>query len=708
MNPETGHPAARPEPAPSATRDTIGTPVAGPSHWRVLLSRARRRALGLSRSLLVRTIVATFVLTSLAVLLLGFIIQQQITNGLLQSKIDAAVSEIGSARTTVENSLAGADSDPSSLSEQLRVALTEVGRDERGTSGAGGAVAGVFEPVILPSRVGADTDLDLDQPLADVPAELRARVSQGNVSYQYTTIRRDGASVPALVVGSPARTNTDSFEVYLIFPLGGELGTVQVVQRTLALGGAGLAVTVTLIAGLVAHQVVRPVRRAAETAGKLAAGDLGERMPVSGPAELTTLARSFNGMADAIRAQIRQLEEFGALQRRFTSDVSHELRTPLTTVRMAADILHGGREDFPAPLARSTELMVDELDRFEALLAELLEISRHDSGMAELSAEPIDVRSRISAAVAAAQPLAEQSGVELRMTLPDEPVVAEIDTRRVDRIVRNLVNNAIDHAEGHPVQIELAADEDVLAVAVTDEGIGLRPGEAGLVFNRFWRADPSRQRHTGGTGLGLAISLEDARLHGGWLQASGSPGRGARFRLTLPRRRGGLIAGSPLPLWADAEQDQGDDLDRTAGGSDTERDAADVLAAVAAAGRAAGSESRVVRAESFDPTTEGQRRFGLAADPTLPTVRTAMAVPVDPTGLSFEWGTGTRIPLSAAAGDQPPHARPSRARFSDGGQTGDPDGEAPAGAAGGSDDDRRAGADGESADGRSTDPAGRS
>ena len=133
-------------------------------------------------------------------------------------------------------------------------------------------------------------------------------------------------------------------------------------------------------------------------------------------------------------------------------------------------------------------------------------------------------------------------------------MVAEIDTRRVDRILRNLIYNAIDHADGKPVELELAADDDVLAITVTDHGVGLRPGEAGLVFNRFWRADPSRQRQTGGTGLGLAISLEDARLHGGWLQASGAPGEGARFRLTLPRHRGGLITQSPLPLRIGADR----------------------------------------------------------------------------------------------------------------------------------------------------------
>jgi two-component system sensor histidine kinase MtrB len=522
---------------------------------RRVFDKARVRVVFWSRSLLVRVVVLTLSLSTIVMLTLGLILQQQIINGLLRSKIDAATAEIDSARQTVQSSLSGADSDPSSLREQLRLALTEIGRGD-GSSGAQGSTAGVFEPVIVPSRIGSEADLSITQPTGDVPAELRARIGQGQIAYQYTTVRRDGQSIPALVMGSPARTSTDSFEVYLIFPLASELSTVQVVQRTLLVGGIVLAMALTLISALVASQVVRPVRRAASSARKLAAGDLAERMPVTGPIELTTLASSFNGMAEAIRVQIRQLEEFGKLQRRFTSDVSHELRTPLTTVRMAADVLHAGREDFPPHLSRATELMVDELDRFESLLGDLLEISRYDAGMAELSAEPIDIRSSINNSITSSASLAEQFGIQIVTIVPDHPVVAEIDTRRVDRILRNLIYNAIDHADGKPIELELAADDEVLAITVTDHGVGLRPGEAGLVFNRFWRADPSRQRQTGGTGLGLAISLEDARLHGGWLQASGAPGEGARFRLTLPRRRGGLITQSPLPLRMGADPQQ--------------------------------------------------------------------------------------------------------------------------------------------------------
>jgi hypothetical protein len=147
--------------------------------------------------------------------------------------------------------------------------------------------------------------------------------------------------------------------------------------------------------------------------------------------------------------------------------------------------------------------------------------------------------------------IAEDTGTSLELDLP-EGLYAEVDPRRVERIVRNLVANAVDHGEGRPVHVRVAADDDTVAVLVRDHGVGLRPGEAGLVFNRFWRAEESRARRSGGSGLGLSISIEDARLHGGWLQAWGAPGEGSAFRLTLPRETGGTVRASPLPLGPDA------------------------------------------------------------------------------------------------------------------------------------------------------------
>jgi two-component system sensor histidine kinase MtrB len=302
------------------------------------------------------------------------------------------------------------------------------------------------------------------------------------------------------------------------------------------------------ITNLVTRQVVRPVRRAAQAAERFAAGVLDERMVVAGEDDVARLAQSYNQMAESIERQIRQLEEFGQLQRRFTSDVSHELRTPLTTVRMAADVLHASRGQFPAGLARSTELLVDELDRFESLLGDLLEISRLDAGVEELMADLTDVGAIALRAARSVRVIAGNAGSPIVLELPSGESTAEVDARRVERILRNLLANAVDHGEGEPVRLRMACDDDTIAVTVRDQGVGLRVGEADLVFNRFWRADPSRNRHTGGTGLGLAISLEDARLHGGKLEAWGEPGAGACFRLTLPRTQGTTLGPSPLPL----------------------------------------------------------------------------------------------------------------------------------------------------------------
>ena len=271
-------------------------------------------------------------------------------------------------------------------------------------------------------------------------------------------------------------------------------------------------------------------------------------MTAKGEDDLAILATSFNEMAASIQQQIAQMENLSRFQQRFVSDVSHELRTPLTTIRMAGDLIHDSRSDFDPAVARSAELLHNELDRFEALLSDLLEISRFDAGAAVLDVEPTDIRATVARVVEATHALAERKGVQVSVEEPDKPCEAEIDSRRVERILRNLLVNGIEHGEGRPIVVRVAKHKEAVAVSVRDHGIGLRPGEAAMVFNRFWRADPARARTTGGTGLGLAISLEDARLHNGWLQAWGAPGEGSCFRLTLPRRAGETLETSPLPL----------------------------------------------------------------------------------------------------------------------------------------------------------------
>jgi two-component system sensor histidine kinase MtrB len=223
----------------------------------------------------------------------------------------------------------------------------------------------------------------------------------------------------------------------------------------------------------------------------------------------------------------------------------------MTTIRMAAEILFESREDLDAAASRSAELLQSQIERFEILLTDLLEISRHDANVATLDAELADISDIVRRSADDAQQLAERRGCRIEFRLPAQACMAEVDRRRVERIMRNLLVNAVEHGEGRDVVVTVAADRDTVAIAVRDHGVGLAPGEETRVFERFWRADPSRARTVGGTGLGLAISLEDARLHGGWLQAWGEKGRGSVFRLTIPRETGTPLAGSPLPLGPD-------------------------------------------------------------------------------------------------------------------------------------------------------------
>lgn len=504
-----------------------------------------RRAvqLGWRRSLQLRVVVLTLGLSAAVILALGFVLTSQITDRVLDVKVRAATEQIARARVTAGGIVGGEEA--RSLTSSLQLARNTL--MSKTDPAAGSGTAGVFDAVLVVLGEGpraATTAGPVDQ----VPTALREFVKAGQVSYQYAPVHVEGFAGPALVIGSPSTSRITNLELYLIYPLGTERNTIAMVRGTIATGGLVLLVLLAGIALLVSRQVVLPVRSASRIAERFAEGHLSERMPVRGEDDMARLAVSFNDMAESLSRQITQLEEFGNLQRRFTSDVSHELRTPLTTVRMAADLIHDHSEDLEPSLRRSTELLVSELDRFESLLGDLLEISRHDAGVAELSVESVDLRSTVNSALDNVGHLAADAGVELKVDVPSDPVIAEVDPRRVERILRNLIANAIDHAEHKPVVIRMGADEDTVAVTVRDHGVGLRPGEEKLVFSRFWRADPSRVRGSGGTGLGLAISVEDARLHQGRLEAWGEPGKGACFRLTLPLVRGHKVTTSPLPM----------------------------------------------------------------------------------------------------------------------------------------------------------------
>jgi two-component system sensor histidine kinase MtrB len=384
-----------------------------------------------------------------------------------------------------------------------------------------------------------------------IPDELRAEVAAEpeHQHLQVATIEEGNDSISAVIVGQRIDTGVaGDYGLYFIYPMHREREIISFVGQTFLIGGAALILLVGAIAFVVTRLVADPVRRAAIVAEKFAEGNLNERMRAKGEDDLARLGNSFNAMAASIQQQIAQLENLSRVQQRFVSDVSHELRTPLTTIRMAGDLIHDSRGDFEPTVARSAELLRGELDRFESLLNDLLEISRFDAGAAVLDVEANDLRASVERAVDAHRTLAARKGTQLRIESPTEPVIADMDSRRIERILRNLIANAIEHGEGKPVEVTVGANDTAVAVTVRDHGVGLRPGEAALVFTRFWRADPARARTTGGTGLGLAIALEDARLHAGRLEAWGARGEGSCFRLTLPRKADATITSSPLPL----------------------------------------------------------------------------------------------------------------------------------------------------------------
>lgn len=491
-------------------------------------------------------------------MLLASLLIGQVGSGLVDAKVRSVTSEAESglrqAQSAVEEALQARPGSEATVVLDVLPQVTQTLSDR-------GAADDLYRVVLL----GPDGATSFASPGADpaeLPAELLAALADGGSGvaadgagrdpvYVFDQVPSDGGRRRGIVVGGvlSAGPSLPSYRLFHLFPLTAEEETLGLVRRNTAVAGLLLVGLLALIAGLITRQVVVPVRQAAEIAERLAAGRLDERMKVHGDDEIARLGSTFNGMAGALQRQIGQLEELSRLQRRFVSDVSHELRTPLTTVRMAADVLHDARADFDPGAARSSELLQLELDRFERLLVDLLEISRYDAGAASLAHDQADLLGVVRRAVAQVQPLADKSGTLLDVSrVPAGPVTADLDEVRIERVLRNLLVNALEHGEGRPVEVEVGADEHAVAVAVRDHGVGLKPGEQNLVFTRFWRGDPSRARTTGGTGLGLAISFEDVRLHGGWLHADGRPGEGATFRMTLPRRVGAALAGSPLPM----------------------------------------------------------------------------------------------------------------------------------------------------------------
>ena len=351
-----------------------------------------------------------------------------------------------------------------------------------------------------------------------ISAKLRRLVRTGDLAFERVRI----ADHPYIVVGG--RPPPSPVELYFFFSE--EAVRDDLAQlRTILLVGWGIVVVLSSGAGaLVARRVLGPVGQASAAAHALAEGLLETRLPVETDDEFGVWAASFNEMAEALEQKIRALSEAQARERRFTSDVAHELRTPLTALAGEASLLAQHLERMPSEARRPAQLLVEDVRRMRRLVEELMEIFRLDADREDVRTEPVDLGALTAR-------LLRSRDWDGSVSLDTEPVVVETDQRRVERIVSNLVDNAVAHG-GRDVAVQIGRNETDAFVEVRDRGPGITPEHLEHVFERFYKADPARAG--AGSGLGLAIALENARLLGGGIDAWSEIGVGSRFTLRLP------------------------------------------------------------------------------------------------------------------------------------------------------------------------------
>jgi signal transduction histidine kinase len=352
-----------------------------------------------------------------------------------------------------------------------------------------------------------------------LPAGLRATVIGGQPAHQRAEILGE----PRLVVGVPLpAADATYFEVFSLHELEETLG---VIRNTLI--GAALATTAggAIVGVWAGRRVLRPVRNLGSAAARIAGGDLAARVERTGDADLDAVTESFNEMATALEARIER-------DARFASDVSHELRSPLTTLATTAEILENRREELSDRLRGTVDLLIGEIRHFQAMVEELLELSRAESGADPVLLEPVSLPELVFHAASRLQ------GTPFVVDL-DPSITGRLmlDKRRIDRVLTNLIANARSHGGGLRA-IRAYRHDGVLRLEVEDEGPGIAPEHRQQVFERFFRGAKAGSRGDDhGSGLGLALVAEHVRVLGGSVRVVDPPEAvGTQIRVELPWR----------------------------------------------------------------------------------------------------------------------------------------------------------------------------
>lgn len=343
-----------------------------------------------------------------------------------------------------------------------------------------------------------------------------------------------GSSVLFLAVGVVAPSTFDAAMSHTMTGMGGMseamAGVVRAAFQDAIQGALVIAIVAAAIASVIASialssRLSRPIGRLADATRRVASGRYAERVPATSNDEIGELAETFNTMAASLEAtERRRLQLVG--------DVAHELRTPLSTLEGYVEGLEDG---LIKPVPRTWQLLRRETGRLTRLVNDLQELWRAEARQLPLSPTTIDADDELRAAADRFGSQAEEHGIEIRTELGREGLTIRADTERLRQIVDNFLANAIRYSpRGSVVSLAVSGDHHEVAISVTDQGPGLTPEQLGLVFERFYRVEPSRSRALGGSGIGLAIARALAEAMGGRVEAhSEGAGRGATFRVIL-------------------------------------------------------------------------------------------------------------------------------------------------------------------------------
>ena len=337
---------------------------------------------------------------------------------------------------------------------------------------------------------------------------------------------------------NPAAAPTRLVSVTLSRPFTFREQTVTTLVNVMV-GAAVAALGASIIAAvLLAQWLTSPVRRLTHASRALADGRLDVRVPVKsfGSPELAELAGSFNDMAERLQESIDIIRADRDRSREFVADVSHELRTPIAALRTFNELLRDGAVEDPATRDEFLEQCRRQIERLDWLAANLLEMSKLDSGLVSLDLRPEDLRAVVENAVQQAQPVADRKGIDLVMQLPEQAVRQPHDPPRIGQVLTNLIGNALKFTPaGGRVDVELHQTNDGAALVVSDTGAGISADEMPHVFERFWRGARAPELRASGSGLGLSIVKSIVDMHGGTINILSAPDMGTRVTVDLPR-----------------------------------------------------------------------------------------------------------------------------------------------------------------------------